>query len=168
MEIMIENAAGSTRSGTAKDGTQWSCKMPSNAHYGYIRRAGGIVPKGADGDHVDVYLGPHIRSPHVFVVDQLDADTGKFDEGKALIGFGSEQQARACYIRAFSDGKGAARIGKITPMTIVQFKHWLAEGDTTKPFEHTAVGEAEKRSHESVGYVAVSTKPNQRCTICKH
>lgn len=127
LNITIENARGAKRRGFDKDGKPWEAVLP--AHYGYLKRT-----EGADGDHVDVYLGPHMRSPHVFMVDQLDHTTGKFDEHKVLIGFGSAAQAVNCYKRGFSDGKGQARIGAVHQMTVPQFKEWISHGDTKKPY----------------------------------
>src|SRR5579864_6778398 len=66
MDLSIETPKGAKRSGKGKDGKPWSVTMP--AHYGYIRGT-----KGADGDHVDTYLGPHPGNPNVHVVDQVDA-----------------------------------------------------------------------------------------------
>jgi hypothetical protein len=43
-------------------------------------------------------------------------------------------QAKELYLAGFSDGRGVQRLGAITPMTINEFKQWLKEGDTTKPF----------------------------------
>ncbi len=126
LDITIENAKGKMRRGVDKGGKPWAVKMP--AHYGYIRKS-----EGADGDHVDCYLGPHLQSPHVFVVDQLNADTGKFDEHKCFLGFGSKAQATRAYHAAFSDGKSHERLGNISEMPIDKFKDWLARGDTTKP-----------------------------------
>lgn len=126
LDIAIENARGSMRRGVGADGEPWAVKMPS--HYGYIKRS-----EGADGDHIDVYIGPHHKSPHVFVVDQIDADDGEFDEHKVLLGFGSKKQANNVYCKAFSDGKGKCRIGHVAEMTIDQFKDWLKSEDTTEP-----------------------------------
>jgi hypothetical protein len=103
------------------------------AHYGYIKRT-----EGKDGDHVDSYIGPHTKSPHVYVVDQQNAETKKFDEHKAFIGFGSETQVINTYKKAFSDGKGGDRLGRITSMTVRQFRDWLEHGSQNKPFEHVA------------------------------
>lgn len=125
LDISIENEKGSTRSGKDKGGKPWSVIMP--AHYGYIKRT-----EGADGDHVDAYLGPHLKSPKVFVVNQHDAEKGRFDEHKVMLGFGSMAQARNCYLRGFSDGKGARRLGGLKELTVDEFKHWLKNGDTTK------------------------------------
>lgn len=126
LDISIENEKGSTRSGTGKDGKKWSVKMPY--HYGYLKRT-----EGADGDHVDVCLGPHLKSPKVFVVNQHDAERGGFDEHKVMLGFGSEAQARNHYLRGFSDGKGARRLGGLKEMSIDQFKNWLKKSDLSKP-----------------------------------
>ena len=131
LDISIENAKGSTRSGKGKNGKPWSVKMP--AAYGYLRKT-----EGADGDHVDVYLGPHLRSDKVFVVNQRDADSKKFDEHKILIGFGSETQAHLCYLRGFSDGRGRERLGSMKEMTVEQFKDWLKNGDTSAPVKRAA------------------------------
>lgn len=126
LPITIENPRGSERSGIGKDGKRWAVTMP--AHYGYFK---GTV--GKDKDHVDCYIGPHTMCKKVFIVDQKDAEAGKFDEHKCMIGFNSEEQARKCYIRGFSDGKGEKRIGHITEMSMDSFKHWLREGNTTSP-----------------------------------
>lgn len=132
LDITIENPKGSTRRGTSPGGKKWSSVLPN--YYGYIRRT-----EGADGDHVDVYVGPHLKSPHVFVIDQHDPDRGHWDEHKVFVGFSSRAHAVAAYKRAFSDGKGAQRIGHVEAMTIDQLKEWLA-GDTTSPVKHRAAG----------------------------
>ena len=126
LDISIENPKGSTRSGTGSDGKKWSVTLPD--HYGYLRRT-----EGADGDHVDVYIGPHPGSRDVFVVDQVDAKTKKFDEHKCMLGYDNEAEALSAYHKAFSDGKAKDRIGAVTKMGIEEFKHWLKAGDTSKP-----------------------------------
>ncbi len=126
LDISIENPKGSTRSGTGGDGKKWSVKLPD--HYGYIKRT-----EGADGDHVDVYIGPHPASREVFVVDQIDERTKRFDEHKAMLGYDSEEAALAAYHKAFSDGKAKDRIGGVARMSIDEFKLWLRAGDTSKP-----------------------------------
>lgn len=127
LNLTIENAKGKERSGIGKDGRRWAVKMPS--HYGYIK---GSV--GADSDHLDVYLGPHIRSDKVFVINQIDADTKKFDETKTCIGFRDLKHAVETYASGFSDGKGLERIGSIVPCTIKQFKEWVKSDNHHKPF----------------------------------
>ncbi|MCV6825998.1 MULTISPECIES: LPD38 domain-containing protein [Halocynthiibacter] len=128
LDITIENAKGSTRSKTNNaTGKSWSVKMP--AHYGYIKRT-----EGADGDHVDVYLGEDLDSTRVFVVDQVDAETGEFDEHKVLIGFTDRRDAEDTYDAGFSDGKGPKRRQNgVVMMDVAEFKEWVANGDTSKP-----------------------------------
>lgn len=126
LDIAIENPKGSERSGTDANGEAWSVTMPD--HYGYVKRT-----EGADGDAVDVYIGPQPDSDQVFVIDQRDADTGKFDEHKAMLGYTSSDDALTAYHAAFSDGRGGERIDNVMPMSMGEFKDWLKQGDTTAP-----------------------------------
>lgn len=132
LPIVIETARGSMRRGIGHDGKPWAVRSP--AHYGYISRT-----EGADGDHVDVYIGPHLKSKKVYVLDQLHADSGRFDEHKVFLGFASPRQVLAMYRKAFSDGKADARFGELMEMSPEQFRGWLAKDDTTKPI-HRADG----------------------------
>lgn len=132
LDISIENPRGSFRSGVA-DGKPWKSRLP--AHYGYIRKT-----EGGDGQHVDCYIGPHLKSPHVFVIDQHELGSKRWDEHKAFIGFGSKTQAKEAYHRAFSDGRGKDRIGHIETMTVDEFKDWLKDGNTTAPIKNRADG----------------------------
>lgn len=133
LDITIENVAGSERSGTDKGGKPWSVTMP--ADYGYVKGT-----EGKDGDHVDIYLGKNLEAPTVFVVDQINAETGKFDEHKTMLGFASEAEALATYDAAFSDGKGPQRRGAVTAMPKEQFLEWLKTGDTKKPVAYKPKG----------------------------
>ena len=61
--------------------------------YGYIRRT-----KGLDGDHVDVFVGPNEKATHVYVVMTKKApDFKEFDEEKCMLGFDSEEAAKAAF-----------------------------------------------------------------------
>jgi hypothetical protein len=135
LDITIENPAGSYRIGVGSNGKKWRAKLPH--HYGYIRGSA-----GADGDHVDVFLGHHLKAPKVFVIDQHDLGGGGFDEHKVGIGFGSAKQFCEAYCRAFSDGRGKARIGHVATMDIAQFKDWLRSGKTRHPIKRRADGGA--------------------------
>ena len=126
LPITIENAKGSTRSGVDEHGKAWSCRLP--ADYGYIRRT-----EGADGDHVDAYVGPNTHSELVVLVNQQDHKTKRFDEHKVMLGYGSEREALRDYHAAFSDGKGPARVKSVEVMSLPAFKLWLKSGKTTKP-----------------------------------
>lgn len=141
LSIAIENPKGSTRRGVDADGRECSQKMA--AHYGELHRS-----EGADGDAVDVFIGPDPESELAFVIDQVKTD-GSFDEHKVVLAVANERQARELYLSCYEDGwKG---LGAITPMTIPQFKAWLA-GDTARPValaESAAIQEAVSDIHES-------------------
>jgi Inorganic Pyrophosphatase len=126
LDVSIENAKGSQRRGVGSDGQPWSVLMP--VHYGYVRKS-----TGADGDQVDCYIGPHVRSPRVYVMDQKDAETGAFDEHKCFLGFASIPQVKKIYRQAFSDGKADQRMGAITEMPIETFKKWIKSEDPRQP-----------------------------------
>lgn len=126
LPVSIENKRGSVRSGTDAKGKRWEARLP--ADYGYVRGT-----EGADGDHVDCFVGPDKHSPLVVVVDQHDHRSRQFDEHKCLLGYRSERDALRDYAGAFSDGHGVARIGHVQSMSIDAFKKWLAHGKTRKP-----------------------------------
>lgn len=126
LDITIENAKGGTRAGIGKDGKRWEVTMP--AAYGYVKGT-----KAVDGDQVDVYIGDNCESDKVWVVDQCDHETKKYDEPKCMICFPSKDEARSTYIKGFNDGKGEERIMAITEMTVDAWKEWLDSGDTKKP-----------------------------------
>ncbi|MFN3612943.1 MAG: LPD38 domain-containing protein [Rubrimonas sp.] len=138
MDVTIENAAGSQRRGTARDGTEWSVTMP--AHYGYVRRT-----EGADGDQVDVYIGPQPDSDRAFVIDQFDPETGAFDEHKTVLGVQSRAEALAIYDAGFSDGSGPRRRRGVTEMGVDEFRAWASDGDTSKPMTPERTPEPPRR-----------------------
>ena len=129
LDISIETPEGGIRRGKTPDGTEWSVEMP--AAYGYVKRT-----EGADGDHVDVYVGPDQDSEAVFVVDQIEPETGLFDEHKAILGATDTAAAQAIYEGGFSDGSGRTRLGAITEMDMPAFRDWLRDGDTKTPLEY--------------------------------
>ncbi|WP_081099454.1 LPD38 domain-containing protein [Aeromonas salmonicida] len=132
LDIALENPKGSTRSGTDQDGKAWQSTMAHD--YGYIKRT-----LGADGDHVDVFIGDRPNSETVYVVDQVDPKTGKFDEHKVMMGFASEPAARDGYLANYE--KGWKGLSAIKAMPVEEFKRWVKEGDTTKPVgEQPAAG----------------------------
>ncbi|MGE6123933.1 LPD38 domain-containing protein [Aeromonas rivipollensis] len=124
LDIALENPKGSTRSGTDQDGKAWHSTMAHD--YGYIKRT-----LGADGDHVDVFIGDKPDSEMVYVVDQVDPKTGEFDEHKVMMGFADEQAAREGYLANYEQGWEG--LGAIKSMPVDTFKRWVKEGDTTKP-----------------------------------
>jgi len=136
LNVTIENPKGSERSGMGRNGKRWSVKMP--AAYGYVKST-----EGYDGDHVDVYLGPDHDSDKVFVVDQIDAETGKFDEHKCFLSFANKNSALNAYRKAFSDGKASDRIGAVTEMTMDRFKSWVKSPGTKVPLGDIRKGYAD-------------------------
>lgn len=119
MPISIEHPEGSTRPSGAKMG----------AHYGYIK---GTV--GADGQHVDVMVGKHPDSQTAFVVDHL-GDSGEFEQHKVLLGFQSKLAALRAYRSAFPDRS----LGPVSETSTAHLKDWLANSDTTKPYDAKGV-----------------------------
>lgn len=126
MDITIENPKGSIRSGTDEDGRAWETEMMSN--YGYFTRT-----TGSDGDHIDTFVGENPESTSVFVVDQVNPNTGDFDESKVMLGFNTPEEAKAAYLSNYEpDWKG---FGSITPVSVEDFKSWLYDGARQrKPF----------------------------------
>lgn len=132
LDVTIENPRGSTRSGKREDGSTWSHDMSD--HYGYIKRT-----TGADGEQVDVYVGPKPESQRVYVIDQINQPDGSFDEHKAMLGYTSRDKAVAAYKSNFDKGW---KVGPVKGMSVDEFKAWLKEGDTTKPVaEHAPAPE---------------------------
>lgn len=126
LTIAIETPAGAERRGMGRDGKPWSVKMPG--HYGYV-----LGTLGADGDHVDVTLGPQAHEPGpVWVIDQVN-DGGRFDEHKAFLGWGTREAAIGAYDASFSDGKGPQRRKAVTRLSWPDFVAWLRQGNTEKP-----------------------------------
>lgn len=122
LDISIENPKDSTRSGVDPGGKPWSQTMKH--HYGYIRRT-----EGRDGDQVDVFIGENPSSERVFVVDQIDQKTRRFDEHKVMVGFDNQQQARRAYLSNYDKNWEA---GPVTELSMTDFKAWLEKGDQKK------------------------------------
>lgn len=137
-EIAIESPRGSTRRGTAPDGTEWEIQMAH--HYGDIKGT-----RAADGDNLDVFIGDNPAAESVFVIDQVNAE-GRFDEHKVMMGFDSQEQAQQGYLANYEDGWQG--LGAITEMPAEQFRAWVEEGDTTQPL---ALEPAESASEVQAG-----------------
>jgi inorganic pyrophosphatase len=113
LPISIENPRGSVRRGIGRGGKAWATSMQHD--YGYVR---GTV--GADGDHFDVYVGPNAAAPVVYVVDTMAPPAfTRHDEQKAMLGFNSEDEARAAYLAHYDN---PAFMGAIHAMPIEDFK----------------------------------------------
>ncbi|MDV3479887.1 PLxRFG domain-containing protein [Sphingobium yanoikuyae] len=116
LDVSIENPAGTSRR------PEWP---PLRYTYGYVKRS-----EGADGDHVDVFLGPKAADPTnpVFIVDQVNKD-GSFDEHKVMVGFGDKGAARRGYLANYE--KGWTGLGDITEMSFDDFRTWVKDPERT-------------------------------------
>ena len=139
-DITIENPKGSTRSGKDASGKAWS--VPMHYDYGYIKGT-----EGVDGDHIDVYLSDNPTSGNVYVVDQIDQKTGKFDEHKVMYGFPSKEAAVEAYKRQYTDGW---KVGTVTEVSREDFKKWVESSRRkTKPFsEYKSVKDAAQQQEQ--------------------
>lgn len=128
--VSIENPKGSYRSGTSPDGTKWRNMLACD--YGDIRGT-----ESVDGDPVDIYLSDHPEKGAVFVIDQIDPKTKKFDEHKVMYGFDSIEDAKKAYLACYQKGWGG--LGWITPVTKAEFRKWIDSSTRkTKPFHEYA------------------------------
>jgi len=125
LDVTIENPAGSTR-----EGPGWSNKMKD--HYGYIKRT-----SSAEGEteQLDAFIGEDHASETAFVVDQLNQETGEFDEHKVMLGYPNQFAAIRAYKRNFPKGW---KTGKVTAMPMAEFKQWIKTGDMTRPLQKIA------------------------------
>lgn len=125
-DVTIEQPKGSIRRGKDKNGKAWESKM--HYTYGYLRGT-----EGVDGDHIDVFLSDDPSTGNVFVVDQVDPETGAFDEHKVMYGFDNEEEAREAYLSNYE--KGWKGLGNITEVSKDEFKKWINSSKRkTKPF----------------------------------
>lgn len=120
-QFVIENPRGSVRSGKDKSGKAWSITMPH--HYGYIL----ATESEADGDHLDVFIGPDVTSSMVYIVNQKTS-SGKFDEHKIMVGWDSATDAKQAYLSAYSPGWQG--FGSLVAMSVPDFLRWIKTGDT--------------------------------------
>jgi hypothetical protein len=112
LTIAIENPAGSVRRGTNRHGQSWEIRMPYD--YGEV-----VGSMGVDGDPVDVFLGPNLEAPMVYVVHQRKVNRwDEYDEDKCMVGFDSEEDARAAFLACYNDPRF---LGPITAMPVDEF-----------------------------------------------
>lgn len=119
LTIAVETAKGEDRTDKETNGDKWRVTMP--ATYGYF-----LGSEGADGDHVDVFMGDKPESQRVYVVNQTKPGSTEFDEHKIMLGYESEGAAIGDYLLSFSDTFGASVLGSVSgPYAIDDFKHML-------------------------------------------
>lgn len=139
-DYTVETPKGVTRSGKDEQGKPWSVTMHDT--YGYI-----LGKIGVDGDHIDMFINDAADldtfDGNVYVADQVNPETGEFDEHKVMYGYPSEEAATEAYLANYSkDWKG---LGKVTSVPKATFDKWLESSDRkTKPFADYAMVQKEQ------------------------
>ncbi len=125
MDVSIENPQGSTRRGKDASGKEWESEM--KADYGYIRGT-----RGYDKDHVDVFIAPGYTGggDTVYVVNQVDPKSRKFDEHKVVFGAATIEQAEKLYLANYEAGWTGAE--SVVPMALDEFKQWVKSAAPAK------------------------------------
>lgn len=141
-DFTVETPKGATRSGKDEQGKPWSVTMHDT--YGYI-----LGKIGVDGDHIDMFINDAADldtfDGNVYVVDQVNPETGEFDEHKVMYGYPSEEGATEAYLANYS--KGWKGLGKVTAVPKATFDKWLQSSDRkTKPFADYAMVQKEQRA----------------------
>ena len=141
----VETPKGVTRSGKDEQGKPWSVTMHDT--YGYI-----LGKIGVDGDHIDMFINDAADldtfDGNVYVVDQVNPETGEFDEHKVMYGYPSEEAATEAYLANYS--KGWKGLGKVTAVPKATFDKWLESSDRkTKPFADYAMVQKEQAKTNS-------------------
>lgn len=138
----VETPKGAIRSGKDEQGKPWSVTMHDT--YGYI-----LGKIGVDGDHIDMFINDAADldtfDGNVYVVDQVNPETGEFDEHKVMYGYPDDSAAISAYLKNYSPGwKG---LGKVTSVPKATFDKWLESSDRkTKPFREYAM--VKKGAHQ--------------------
>lgn len=144
-DYTVETPKGVTRSGKDEQGKPWSVTMHDT--YGYI-----LGRIGVDGDHIDMFINDAADldtfDGNVYVVDQVNPETGEFDEHKVMYGYPSEEAATEAYLANYS--KGWKGLGKVTSVPKATFDKWLESSDRkTKPFAEYAMVQKEQAKTNS-------------------
>lgn len=120
LTLRIENEAGSVRTGRKPDGTLWATRMLYP--YGYVQGT-----EGVDGDEVDVFVGPNLAAPFVYVVHQRKVgDWSAYDEDKAMLGFDSLEDAKLAFLRCYDDPRF------LGPVTTLPADLFVAKAQATR------------------------------------
>lgn len=150
LTVRVENPAGTWR--------HWAGgKTLMRFDYGYFEDT-----IGADGEGVDVYLGPDLETAgNVYIVRQRRrgqeeaSKWARYDEDKVMAGFKSEAAARAAYLAQYDDDRF---LGSIDVMPVDKFVD-KALATAKKPgmvksilFMNVAVRQHLQGGHQVAGY----------------
>lgn len=151
-DYTVETPKGVTRSGKDEQGKPWNVTMHDT--YGYI-----LGKIGVDGDHIDMFINDAADldtfDGNVYVVDQVNPETGEFDEHKVMYGYPDEAAATKAYLSNYS--KGWKGLGKVTSVPKATFDKWLESSDRkTKPFRDYAMIQHEqaKKANDTLPFDA--------------
>jgi 3'-phosphoadenosine 5'-phosphosulfate sulfotransferase (PAPS reductase)/FAD synthetase len=147
-KVSVENAVGSVRKWHNRDnGTSGETVM--KLPYGYIRGT-----RGADGEHVDVFVGHDEGAKNAYVVHTRTApDFKQYDEDKVFLGLASAKAAKAAFLEHYNRPEF---FGSMTTLPLEEFrtKVYAADGAMVKAWEAAvaAVGIPADRFHMVVKY----------------
>ncbi len=156
LDISIETAKGSYRHWYDPHvGKAGKTKMPHD--YGYIRGS-----MGADGDHVDCYVGPNESAERAYVINQMKApDFTRFDEQKVMLGFSSATEAKAAYLSCYNNTRF---FGSMRAVAMQDFKKQVLATTHSSPLV-MSMQHHDQRQHNGDGQVdtlhapMVTTRP---------
>lgn len=112
LDIAIENPVGTIREGVDETGKAWRTEF--KYAYGEVCRT-----EGADGDPVDVYMGPDDGASEVYVIRQMKRKKwDQFDEDKCFLGFSSMEAAKTAYLEHYDDPRF---FGSIIAIPLAEF-----------------------------------------------
>ncbi len=133
MAVSIENPLGTFRRGVSRDGTAWESEM--FADYGYLKGTEGFdrEPDGIPGkDALDVFIAPGYQGGGgvVYIINQVDPVTGKFDEHKCVLGAGSAKEAKELYLGNYD--KNWKGCDSVVARSLEDFKSWAYSREPRK------------------------------------
>ena len=139
LPISIEQRIGDLRHWKDQNGNEGATRMIFA--YGYIDGS-----LGPDGDEYDCYVGPDPLAPFVYVVHQVDPETGEWDEDKAMIGFPNEHTAKLAYLAHYDSEKF---FGAMSIIPIEEFREKI--GFTRRPGSMQSDGMLKSNQRRSAG-----------------
>lgn len=156
--IAVEHGVGSVRKGVSREGHRWKTIMQHP--YGYIEGT-----KGADGEEVDVYVGPEETAGKAYVIHQKEPDTGKFDEDKVMLGFNSKREAKEAFLAHYDTPD---YLGPISEVPMDRFKELVSSKRKLTKIAYSAfVDEFSKLAEEAKlpETPTISTQPDNVSSV---
>lgn len=116
IEIHIDRPMGTIIEGVDPDGKKYVFEQKCD--YGFFPST-----LGDDGDEFDVYLGSNPLAANVYIIEQLRARSGHWDERKAIIGCDSMDEA----LELYRSHVHPRMVGRIGTMTHAEFEQTLRD-----------------------------------------